>query len=147
MPNDTVSADAAPPNAFFEDILNRVRLGKATCGSLKEKQGTYCLSGAMIVDQQNAVMRCTKLALCRDESLGRLHCNIKGVEKGLKVYRGYLGSVRDRGQSSSAVTEATAIVMRNAATRFLEARQRQDSKFAPEKASEALPRCLELRCR
>lgn len=108
----------APSHQEFESVCEEISQGKATVGTTRRAQMTWCISEAIKSVDQNKIQRAKSVALFRDESKGRLAIRFRSVSSDLEVHCGTLGQARDFGSGALQITKATCSVMARFCTRF-----------------------------
>lgn len=109
---------SAPSEQTFDAVCDRIIKGEATCGTLKEKAVTWCISEAILCVNQHRVSKAKSVALFRDGRNARLAIRFRAVTPSLDVYSGFLGQERDYGGSALQIVNATGKVMKRFSTRF-----------------------------
>ena len=108
----------APSEEEFQNLLNNIRDGKATCGSRKESKMTFCVAESMKSVDQKFIRKAQAIALYRDERNGRIAVRFKAVARDLTVHSGTLGQEREAGTGARNITVATYRIMKRACSRF-----------------------------
>jgi hypothetical protein len=85
----------APPEQAFDAHCDRIQKGEATCGNMKEKYMTWCISEAILSVNQGRVKKAKSVALFRDGRNARLAIGFRAVTCSLDVYNGFLGQEKD----------------------------------------------------
>ena len=108
----------SPSQQEFESLCEEISNGRATCGSTKRAQMTWCISEAIKSVDQQRIQKSKAIALFRDESKGRLAVRFRSVSSDLEVHCGTLGQARDFGSGALQITKATCSVMTRFCSRF-----------------------------